>query len=109
MAGDTWHAVESALKRGARGLPGGGTLRVFLARHGRRNDALRTRVAADTSVSMINGESPGGVDRPFKQLQISPKGTVLCEQAKASRFSSPSASHSLVCMAGAPRALRSAR
>jgi hypothetical protein len=37
--GDTWNAVENALRNGSRGLPGGDTLMRFLLRHGRRQAA----------------------------------------------------------------------
>lgn len=39
--GDTWAAVEGALRTGCRGLPGGDTLFRFLQRHGRLRPASR--------------------------------------------------------------------
>lgn len=40
--GDTWAAVETALRNGCRGLPGGDTLFRLLQRHGRLPPASRT-------------------------------------------------------------------
>ncbi len=39
--GDTWRAVESALRNGSRGRPGGDSLTRFLRRHGRPRRQLR--------------------------------------------------------------------
>jgi hypothetical protein len=74
-AGEHWGALESALRHGWRGLPGGDTLARLLVRHGRRpppwtGRAVKAWTAAEDALvrSLPPAEAARRIARPLRAV-----------------------------------------